>query len=405
MNLIVSVSVLLMWFSALKHVPHHVRRLATAPQSPKLATLSQHNVQILNSISKLSHFSSSTMQVLRVARYGASRIGRISTTAPAFTTLTPQCASRQFSTRSALLNNKNMFNTNSEEPKQQKKQSGANELESDEPEPQSQKKNRKRFVFLGLCALMPIISGYLGTWQVKRLQWKVDKIADCENRLLQEPLPLPGHITEDQEVLEREFEYRKVVVTGTLYHDEEFLVGPRMKDSVEGYFLVTPLDRSKTGGSKLLIKRGWISKEMADQKKRDPLALPKGEVSLVCLLRPVPLKNMFTPDSPTSPSVRIYNFMDIPTMSKFTGAQNIYLEEELNMRLGGHEWVTESHMMNHGVPIGKLPKVDLRNTHLQYIATWYGVCVFTTVMLVIMWRKGRMSTLDKKVAYSRKYVT
>lgn len=347
------------------------------------------------------------MQVLRVARFGASRVAHASAKAPVFAGAASQRFSRQLSTSPALFN-KNMFNTNSqpeEQQQQQKRQTGANELESDEPEPKKQNKNRKRFVFLGLCALMPIISGYLGTWQVRRLQWKVDKIADCENRLLLEPLPLPNYITEDQAVLEKEFEYRKVLVSGTLCHDEEFLVGPRMKDSVEGYFLVTPLDRSKTGGSKLLIKRGWISKEMADQKKRDPLALPKGEVHLVCLLRPVPLKNTFTPASPTSRDVRIYNFMDIPTMSKFSGSQNIYLEEELNMHLGGHEWVTESHMTNHGVPIGKLPKVDLRNTHMQYIATWYGVCVFTTVMLVIMWRKGRMSTLEKKVAYSRRYVT
>lgn len=41
---------------------------------------------------------------------------------------------------------------------------------------------------------MPIATAYLGTWQLQRLQWKLDMIQQLEDKLNQDPVRLPAHI-------------------------------------------------------------------------------------------------------------------------------------------------------------------------------------------------------------------
>lgn len=41
---------------------------------------------------------------------------------------------------------------------------------------------------------MPIFTFGLGTWQIQRLQWKLDMIEQLENKLHKEPVRLPANI-------------------------------------------------------------------------------------------------------------------------------------------------------------------------------------------------------------------
>lgn len=57
----------------------------------------------------------------------------------------------------------------------------------------SQYKSRARpFVFV--LGLMPIFTFGLGTWQIQRLQWKLDMIDQLENKLHKDPVRLPARI-------------------------------------------------------------------------------------------------------------------------------------------------------------------------------------------------------------------
>jgi len=40
----------------------------------------------------------------------------------------------------------------------------------------------------------PILTGYLGVWQVQRLKWKVALIEEVDRNLAKEPMALPGNI-------------------------------------------------------------------------------------------------------------------------------------------------------------------------------------------------------------------
>lgn len=45
-----------------------------------------------------------------------------------------------------------------------------------------------------LIGVMPVFTFALGTWQLKRLKWKINLIDELEEKLQLQPLSLPPHI-------------------------------------------------------------------------------------------------------------------------------------------------------------------------------------------------------------------
>lgn len=173
-----------------------------------------------------------------------------------------------------------------------------------------------------ILAVIPVTAFLLGSWQVKRLEWKTDLIAKCEDRLVRPPLPLPGRV--DPEALD-DFDYRRVTTAGRYRHEQEMLVGPRMRDGEDGYMVVTPLDRREEGqGSSVLVNRGWIPKRLRDQRRRSQDSMPEGEVQVEGLLRKPWKKNMFTPNN--RPDIGEFYFPDVAQMAALTGAQPVWIE-------------------------------------------------------------------------------
>lgn len=145
-------------------------------------------------------------------------------------------------------------------------------------------------------------------------------MAKLEDRIVKPPLPLPPSVDPDRI---EEFDYRRVVATGTFRHDQEMLVGPRLRESENGYQVVTPLEREN--GTKILVNRGWISKTKRLHKDRDPASLPTGEVTVEGLLRQPWEKNMFTPDN--RPEINEFYFPDVGQMAALVQAQPVWIEE------------------------------------------------------------------------------
>jgi surfeit locus 1 family protein len=145
-------------------------------------------------------------------------------------------------------------------------------------------------------------------------------IARLEDQLVREPLPLPPHV--DVEAVPM-FDHRRVLAEGVLRHDQEMLIGPRMRDGKEGFNVVTPFER-EDGASKILISRGWIEKEKKDQRTRGNEALPQGVVQIEGLLREPPKKNSFTPDN--RPDKGEFYFPDVKQMAELTGSEPIWVE-------------------------------------------------------------------------------
>ena len=179
-----------------------------------------------------------------------------------------------------------------------------------------------------ILSVIPVTAFGLGTWQVQRLDWKSKLIAKFEDRLIKDPLPLPPRI--DPSAIS-EFDYRRVLATGVLRHDKEMLLGPRLHDGTDGYFVITPLDRGR-GASTLLVNRGWISKKKRYKQDRSPEALPTGEVTVSGLLREPWKKNYFTPDN--KPEDGKFYFPDVEQMSQLAGADPVWIEETMSIYPG-----------------------------------------------------------------------
>ncbi|KAK4699807.1 surfeit locus 1 family protein, partial [Phenoliferia sp. Uapishka_3] len=204
---------------------------------------------------------------------------------------------------------------------------------------------------------MPIFTGYLGTWQIQRMNWKLNMIDQLDNKLNQDPVGLPARI--DLQAIP-EFAYRKVYVSGTFDHDHEILLGPRVRDGELGFQVITPLIRGE-GKDTILVNRGFVKREKKDRATR-PEGETTGHVQLVGMLRDQDRTGSFTPEN--NPTREEWVFPDIDQMAKHTGAEPVLVDEIF----GGNAGEIKSKIAV-GSPVGRAAKIELRNQHLTYAFT------------------------------------
>ncbi|KAG5421268.1 SHY1 [Candida metapsilosis] len=301
------------------------------------------------------------------------------------------------------------------------------------------------FLF-GLMLAMPIISFGLGCWQVRRLKWKNDLIAKCENNLAAPVLDEIPPILDPSVI--HEFEYRRFKCKGKFDYDQEMFLGPRIKDGVMGYLVVTPFIRSN-GGEPILIERGWIHKDKVIPSTRTSgylshLAMPQGEIEIEALFRCMPEKSNLQFDH--EPGAKLFNVIDVPAMAKQSGSLPIYcqmiydLSDHLDYKaqeileaqgtdpsILGRLFFTKTNkdeekktvyiqdesddslfyqefeFIKQGVPIAAKPTLKFTNNHLQYLITWFGVSFFSTgLLLYSMWKRKQFSSAERIINAKRK---
>lgn len=265
-------------------------------------------------------------------------------------------------------------------------------------------------------------------------------IAKCENLLAEPPLEtLPANLDPDAIP---EFEYRRFKVQGHFDYSKEIFLGPRIRNGELGYLLITPFIRS-SGGKPILIERGWIAKNRVIPNTRDRgylshLSLPQGEIEIEAMFRVMPKRSklQFEHDE----SSRVFNIPDVAQMAQETGSLPIYaqmiysladkpswLGPDEKARLESQSWwkkafskfndhldrlpeldedvslqYQEAEFARQGVPIGAIPKVNFTNNHLQYLVTWFGVCLASSFLLVYSFYKKRSTASAEKVIEAKR---
>jgi len=115
---------------------------------------------------------------------------------------------------------------------------------------------------------VPLTTFGLGTWQVFRYQWKQNLIQELEAKTMAEPVEM----TTNMERIEA-LNYSRVKMLGEFDHSKELYLGPRTFNqstygSAEGgYHVITPFTLQGSG-ERVLVNRGWVSKNKKDPNNR-----------------------------------------------------------------------------------------------------------------------------------------
>ena len=212
----------------------------------------------------------------------------------------------------------------------------------------------------------------LGTWQLQRKAWKEELIATLTERLAAPPSALPAPAT--WPTLKRdEAEYRRVAFTATFEPGKEALVYAaasafRPDVSGPGYWVFTPA-RLADGGV-VMVNRGFVPQDRADPATR-PGGAVGGPIAITGTLRWPDARSFFSPADEAAHN--LWFLRDPAAIATAKGLKDVapfYVEQEAPVPPGGLPQP------------GKLD-VRLRNEHLQYVVTWYGLALVLAVIFVL----------------------
>jgi len=212
----------------------------------------------------------------------------------------------------------------------------------------------------------------LGTWQLQRKAWKEDLIATLSERLAAPPGALPAPAA--WPALNRDdTEFRRVAFTGTLDDGKEALVYAaasafRPDVSGPGYWVFTPA-RLADGGV-VMVNRGFVPQDLADPATRAGGHL-SGPIQITGTLRWPDSRSWFSlSDDPAHNLWFLRDPASIAAAKGLSGVAPFYVEQEAPVPPGGFPRP------------GKF-EVRLRNEHLQYVVTWYGLALVLVIVFAL----------------------
>ncbi len=233
-------------------------------------------------------------------------------------------------------------------------------------------------------AMLPGLIG-LGYWQIQRLHWKENLIAEIHTRM-QEPaidvglsVILPDNIPN--------MNYHPGRASGVFQNDHPlYFNATSVGNGKGGYDLLTPL--LLDDGRYLLVNRGWIP---YDQKQKPDAASPpaddqnpvygiyrpSGPVIISGILRlPPAQKPSGRPDNDASKDDWYWD--DLPAMAQAAGVKE-FLPFILEAKDAPHDG---------NYPVGGQTRIDLPNHHLQYAITWFWLAfILPFIYFVSNWRR------------------
>lgn len=212
----------------------------------------------------------------------------------------------------------------------------------------------------------------LGFWQLNRLKEKKLFLASMQENLTSPAIDLAE--------IHDNLPYHKVKITGHFLPDKDiYLYGRRsMSSEKDGYYLVTPF---KTDEDKIiLVARGWFSnrnKNIITQATNDQ------PHELIGVTMPSEKTRSYLPANDVRNNVWLT--LDLQEASKVLGLnlENFYLIEESK----------DISNLDILLPLSINHLAAIRNDHLEYAFTWFGLAASLVVIYVIYRKKNNLSKI------------
>ncbi|MBC7489891.1 MAG: SURF1 family protein [Glaciimonas sp.] len=219
----------------------------------------------------------------------------------------------------------------------------------------------------------------LGTWQLKRLQWKLDLIERVTQRAHAPAIAAPNQAHWPQVSAEAD-EYRHVRVTGTFLYPLTIRV-QAVTELGSGFWLLTPLRTADS--AVVLVNRGFIQSRTGDWRRQstpdllnldsatDPTA--SGDVTFTGLLRMSEPGGAFLRDN--DPAANRWYSRDVQAIAvarRLSLVAPYFVDADAAKKTVAPEAGAVIDI-GYEQPIGGLTVIVFHNNHLVYAFTWYAL--------------------------------
>ncbi|MFZ6759242.1 SURF1 family protein [Undibacterium sp. Ji50W] len=235
---------------------------------------------------------------------------------------------------------------------------------------------------LGFTACMlAIFAGFisLGTWQILRLQWKLELIERVEQRVHAISVPAPSfslwpHINASTD------EYRHVQVTGIFLYEKTTLV----QASTElggGFWVMTPLVTADQ--AMILVNRGFIPEKMAESyrtssKTDRPTSPAANAIHVSGLLRMTePGGGFLRKNDPAGNHWYSRDVQAIATAVGLTKLAPFFIDADASTTSANDKLSTQQNEDSGDYPVAGLTVIHFHNNHLVYAVVWFLLSAMT----------------------------
>lgn len=217
---------------------------------------------------------------------------------------------------------------------------------------------RARRILPAVLASIPVLAILLGlgTWQVRRLHWKNDLLAQIASAEAGPPVLLGDHPVA----------FSKVEATGRFRYDLEAILGVEVRGPVLGTRLITPLERD--GHPAILVDRGWVPLE----RRGVTIERPEGPVSVTGYVSPPQDRDPFAATDDTA-GRRFYT-ADPRAIGAALDLPGVMPDLLVALAPPGAR--------PDALPQGAATLPRPANSHLGYAITWYGLAASLVGVLV-----------------------
>ena len=208
-------------------------------------------------------------------------------------------------------------------------------------------KLKRAYLFQLFVIIFVTIFCALGTWQLYRLQWKLELISEITFGLDSSPIEYSNSIEKN---------YQRVSANGKFNFDKQIYLYSLNDNGKPGYDVITPFRTNKN--ENVLVNRGWIKKEF----KNNPIINKniEDEQKIIGLLRKIYKPNIFKPDNDLKNNIWFsINLEDLKVTSGERFNEFVIFLEDNQAK----------------TPIPRKISIDVPNNHLKYAITWYAISI------------------------------